>query len=287
MNEMQEDKIHHYTDINTLALILKYQTIRFNRLDRVDDIAEGKAFSELKLEKFFFVSCWTHDSNESLPQWNMYTRDMAGVRISLPKKMFDYKPIVVPENIKNSFQQGTMISPIPFKSIFGDKYFIPPIFLNEDHFGREVKYDKDFIKKKNDAIKFKISPKGEIVGIISDPTGIATLKSPDWEFQREYRFVLLIFPSLPSSMDDHFFEQFNIKVPNIIATSLYKGEGPELDYFDVKLSQAVIDNMQITTGPLCTEGDYLTVEALIEKYSKYGSIIKSKFEGTIRRPLSK
>ena len=48
----------------------------------------GLKTDKLKLEKFFFVSCWAHDPNESLPQWNMYTRDMAGVRISLPKKMF-------------------------------------------------------------------------------------------------------------------------------------------------------------------------------------------------------
>lgn len=31
-------KIYHYTNIEALALILKNQTIRFNRLDKVDDI---------------------------------------------------------------------------------------------------------------------------------------------------------------------------------------------------------------------------------------------------------
>ena len=33
-------KIYHYTNIEALALILKNQTIRFNRLDKVDDIEE-------------------------------------------------------------------------------------------------------------------------------------------------------------------------------------------------------------------------------------------------------
>ena len=36
--------IYHYTNIETLALILKNKTIRFNRLDRVDDISEGESF---------------------------------------------------------------------------------------------------------------------------------------------------------------------------------------------------------------------------------------------------
>lgn len=34
-------KIYHYTSIQTLALILHYKTMRFNRLDRVDDIEEA------------------------------------------------------------------------------------------------------------------------------------------------------------------------------------------------------------------------------------------------------
>lgn len=33
--------IHHYTNIETLSLILKNRTLRFNRLDRVDDPEES------------------------------------------------------------------------------------------------------------------------------------------------------------------------------------------------------------------------------------------------------
>jgi len=280
---MPTDEIHHYTDINTLALILKHQTIRFNCLDNVDDITEGDAFSQLKLEKFFFVSCWTYDRNESLPQWNMYTTDMAGIRVTLPKKMFDYKPLIVPKAYKNVIQQGSLISPIPFERIFGGNYFVLPIFLNEDHFGRKVEYDPNFVERKNQAINLDVSPT-EFKGQISDPTGIAALKSPDWEFQREYRFVLFIVPSLPASEDENFLEQFYKKIPDIVATSLYKGQGPDLAFFDVNLSQSAIGCIKITTGPLCTEGDYLTAEALLDKHSPNGTIVRSKFEGTIRKP---
>lgn len=34
-------RIYHYTSIETLALILDNQKIRFNRLDRVDDLEES------------------------------------------------------------------------------------------------------------------------------------------------------------------------------------------------------------------------------------------------------
>ena len=51
-------KIYHYTNIEALALILKNQTIRFNRLDKVDDIEEGNAESwGVKFCKYVFVSC--------------------------------------------------------------------------------------------------------------------------------------------------------------------------------------------------------------------------------------
>ena len=35
-------KIHHYTSIETLEMILKNKSIKFNRLDQVDDKAEYK-----------------------------------------------------------------------------------------------------------------------------------------------------------------------------------------------------------------------------------------------------
>jgi hypothetical protein len=159
---MKIEKLHHYTDINTLSLILKNRTIRFNRLDRVDDVTEGESFKKLKLEKFFFVSCWTYDHNETLPQWNMYTPGMAGVRITLPPKMFDYKPIDFPPAI-NHFKTGDFISPVPFEKIFAKKFFIPPMFLNDEHFGRKVdivlnmkgKKMKPFILKLNQTVALK------------------------------------------------------------------------------------------------------------------------------------
>ena len=50
-------QIHHYTSIETLALILKHKTIRFNRLDQVDDMEESMNGSETtgtKLRQYNF-----------------------------------------------------------------------------------------------------------------------------------------------------------------------------------------------------------------------------------------
>jgi hypothetical protein len=94
----KDDVIYHYTNIRTLSLILKYKTLRFNRLDHVDDVSEAKIYGEYDFAKNIFVSCWTDCETESIPQWHMYTDQMAGVRISLPKDLFDYIPYQFPRH---------------------------------------------------------------------------------------------------------------------------------------------------------------------------------------------
>ena len=280
---MGTDMVHHYTDIRTLALILRNRTIRFNRLDQVDDITEGDAFTRLKLEKFFFVSCWTQDREESLPQWNMYTTDMAGVRISLPKRLFKYQPLVIPTGREN-IEHPNFISPIPFERIFADNYLILPNFLSEEHFGRAVVYVDDFIERKNDAIKVSVDPNGVFEAQINDPTGIAALKSRAWAFQNEFRFVLFILPPVPLQSGTIFSKEFSDRIANVAASSLYHGRGPNFDFFDVDMDPLVLRSEIVTTGPLCTEGDRLIVESLMEKYAPSASVESSKFQGTIRRP---
>ena len=59
--------LYHYTTIDTLALILKNKTIRFNRLDKVDDVEEDAFSNGVHLGQYIFVSCWTKNSEESIP----------------------------------------------------------------------------------------------------------------------------------------------------------------------------------------------------------------------------
>jgi hypothetical protein len=277
---MIED-IFHYTEIDTLALILENKTIRFNRLDRVDDISEGKGFKKLKLEQFFFVSCWTYDQEESIPQWHMYTDKMSGVRLKLPVKLFDVRKIEVPESYK-PLMHGEIYSPIPFEKIFTNTHFILTNFMVSEHFERVVEYNKDFIKLKNDAIN--ISNIGDSFNAqIHDPSRIASLKSPDWAFQKEFRFVLMILPSFPNTgISDKLWQE---KIPNFIANALYNGKGSELEYFDIDINHQVLDSIEITLGPCCSPGKKIIVESLLKKYSKNGVLKESKHMGQIRNKM--
>jgi hypothetical protein len=278
------DFIHHYTDLNTLALILKHNTIRFNRLDRVDDVSEGSSFSKVDLSQFFFISCWTHALNESIPQWNMYTKEMAGVRIGLPRKMFK-SHLLKPADSKNVSQQGKIFSPIPFEKMFGEQYMILPNMMNEKDFCRAVEYDEDYVELKNNSIKANLSDSGNFDFSMQDPTRAACLKSPDWKFQEEYRFVLLILPSSDKIPNNPFDPRFADIMPSFIAQKLCLGEGSDLSYFDIELNPEILKELVVTTGPKCSEGDKILVEALVNLYTPKATIQPSKFEGTIRNSL--
>ena len=172
---MSIDIIHHYTTIESLKAIVKNRTIRFKRLDRVDDMSEETSFVRLKLAPFFFVSSWTSSSEESIPMWDRYGAKMSGVRLSLPKRMFDHRPIEVPPEISPS-RQESFSSPLPFEDIFGEQHPVLPMFLNDKHFERQVEYDANFAKMKNEAIEIRHEANGKIAMTIHDPAGIASIK---------------------------------------------------------------------------------------------------------------
>lgn len=277
---MEINLIHHYTNIDTLALILKNKTIRFNRLDRLDDISEGESFNILKLSTFLFVSCWTYDQEENIPQWNMYTERMTGVRISLPKNFFNYQPLKKPEDYpyRIDIEEG-ITSPIPFEKMFGESYMIAPNFINNiDKFGKEVEYCKDYKERKNSLINVMYGTDNKSISQIKlgPSTEIACFKDTMWSFQKEFRFVLVIFPILKDKPITEETLEFQKR-------RLSEGKGPDLTYFDVDINPKIFNKIQITIGPLCTESEIILVESLLEKYAPSGTISKSKFTGTIRK----
>ena len=61
------DYLFHYTSVDILALILKNRTIRFNSLDRMDDLQEQETADIKNVGQFCYISFWTDDEEESIP----------------------------------------------------------------------------------------------------------------------------------------------------------------------------------------------------------------------------
>jgi hypothetical protein len=58
--------LFHYTSIETLALILSTRKLRFNRLDRVNDMGEAQSLDYPKAQTLVFASCWTAADREQI-----------------------------------------------------------------------------------------------------------------------------------------------------------------------------------------------------------------------------
>ena len=283
---MEINTVHHYTDINTLALILKHQTIRLNRLDGVDDISESEAYKKVDLAKYLFVSCWTYVDEESIPQWYMYTDNMAGVRITFPRKFFKYRPIDFPSGVEK-FVEGEKIAPVPYERIFADHYIILPIFLSPEQIERKVEYVESVEEQYENLIRVKRNPNGIDGYKFKEIHKLAKFKNKAWSFQKEYRYVMFILPSVPPNPETGpFGKEFGSRLAPHLDHHLSNGLGPGLDYFDLDIELNVLNNIKVTLGPLCSEGDKLIVKSLIDNYTDNGEVEESKLAGTIRNPKS-
>ncbi|MBA4319244.1 MAG: hypothetical protein C0412_12655 [Flavobacterium sp.] len=160
---MTEEKyLYHYTTIEKLALILNKQTIRFNRLDQVDDLRESTSFGKINLSKYLFVSCWTDVIEENLALWSMYSNGMTGVRISLPIDPFNYQPLQK-HPFLNIKMEEPIVSFLPIEEIFTNEYVVNAIgILKKDLFIKKVLYidEKQLIEIRNRSINALIDEKG-------------------------------------------------------------------------------------------------------------------------------
>ncbi len=274
------DRIFHNTSIDTLALILKSRRIRFSRLDRVDDSREAPTIQGIHFSKYFFVSCWTGEKRESIPQWQLYTEKMTGVRIELPSYPFREKHLTPPPSWLNTRTQGLMTSPLDFGEMFGPSHMVLPMFLNRDYFAGRVEYLAD-VADVDERYKSAVSFSSNNLAI-SRPFDLVRLKTIDWAFQDEYRFALFVLPSLPLPPDGPANAGFCNALPQHIANSFQTGRDPGITYLDVDLTESALYELVVTTGPLCLPGAKLCVDSLVKQYAPLGRVQGSSLEGRIR-----
>lgn len=161
--------IHHYTSIENLALILKYKTLRFKRLDLLDDKLEGGDFSVYNPLKYIFSSCWSKSIKENIPLWNMYSPIESRVRLTIDEKVDFFNEYAIPirniltmcysENKElNSIIENGLSSPFnengmdlkfrnsPLKpNKFCNEDYSVKIELNKDIFHEDVIYNDNYL----------------------------------------------------------------------------------------------------------------------------------------------
>lgn len=279
---MSVDSIYHYTSIESLALILKTRKLRFTRLDGVDDVREAQAHAGIDFGKFFFISCWTQQAEESIPQWSMYSREMQGVRLQLPEFPFSNDPLRPKPGWGGIEWQGDLLSPLSFEALWGPSYFIVPMFLKREHFAGPVEYVTDVADVYARSIHKEVRFDGRVDLKIDGLPLLPRRKSAEWSFQKEYRFSLFVLPSLPVSSLGPGAPQFFESVGQHMSSSFINNVDPGIGFVDVPLSDQALQSLVVRTGPLATPGGKACVEALVAQFAPGARVEQSALFGAIR-----
>jgi len=193
-----------------------------------------------------------------------------------------YRPLS-PDPKYNVIQQGTIYAPIPFEKILNDNYMILPNFFKKDEILRKVHYVDDPSVYLKNVVELRTRPDGITNMTLKRVNDFATYKQKVWSFQEEVRFVLFIQPTIPIPPDGFSNEQYLRELPGHMMNSIIKGNGPNLLDFYVDIDPDVLENIVVTLGPLCNEGDEVVVDSLLRKYTNHGVLKKSELTGTIRK----
>lgn len=274
-------KIYHYTSIETLALILKSKSIRFNRLDNVDDLEEsmyGSGPKNQNLSKYIFVSCWTKSEEENLALWKMYA-GYNGIRIGLDENLFVSYPNT------------------PFDTI---ESFYKDIF----HFGPDYCAAQQNNLTKLEEVKYIDSPRfavNDLVSISGNTLSIKTsnwglVKSKEWAIQQESRFRIQTLPlnyayvksysaEILNTMDRMVLTKAIIEVIPAIVRSIEEDYKPQTSELFMPIKDDALNNMEIMMGPQTSDAQRLIVEALVQDLSNI-TLTDSKFKGKVKGKFS-
>lgn len=267
--------LYHYTSINTLAYILQNKQILFNSLINVDDLEEQITLDKDIWAKYCFVSCWSANSRESIPMWEMYSSGMQGVRIRLPSDLF------LPYSISYSDFAHALNMPLRAdansEEIVNDNEFMKSVVPPELYFSKECSFigSNKLIPQKieytdNISLLFP-TVKVENENQVNLFWGlIGKYKRKCWSFQKEWRFILTANPfsikNIPgyALLETLGVPQFSDALKNTIMSC------PDLSFSRIKLKidETKLVNIKIVLGPKTSLADQIIVEALCEKYIK-------------------
>lgn len=269
--------LYHYTNIESLALILKNRTIRFNSLDKMDDLQEQETGDIKNAGQFCYVSSWTEDDIESIPMWNLYSSLDAGVRIKLRKFPFkEYENTIealsaVTKTSVATSDGNSIKSIIPLTEILSKGFFSPQAMGKQDAILFKVEYTQDAEK-----LYPKLhSNKGEDSSLAFGKLG--KFKNVYWSFQKEWRYILYFLPMNINQSPQNIFKNLQL-----MANRLFLGlEKQPFPHYDMFIDDEAFFDMEITLSPKISMGNRTIVENLIDKYNPQAIIKDSTLLGLI------
>lgn len=257
-------KLFHYTTIDTLALILDSKSIKFSRLDQLDDKQESEPFAEFNPLQYIFSASFTDDPKESIPMWKMYANMQTGIRIEFDSHTM-FKPTLKNIVIPNHNHEVAEFPPIIYTAlnvndVLNSDYALAYWSTNEEDSIcqciklKKILYINNFQDKYKSLIEILTSVEdGKLSRNIKyNPTNFGFYKSEYWAFQQEVRLLIYAVPFAKNT------EEINKIVAN---------ERPlKSTMILVPLADECLQNLSITLSPKVSNSSRLIVKALLSKY---------------------
>jgi hypothetical protein len=266
--------LYHYTNIDTLALILEHKTFRLSSLMNMDDKQECMSRDNINIGKYIFTSCWTPNRDESIPMWYMYTSKSDGVRIGMRSNCFKEYPITKTEikslypGMNVSGQENSFLIFFPVEEFMKQDFCCFPFIQEQLLIPITYTEDESLL---NPTV---IEREGSKFHVAFDKIG--RFKNKSWEFQQEWRYKMSVMPfsieeamSKPDAIGQELIKRIlldNYKIP---------------DYIDLDLSDNGLKSLEITTSPFMSVGNKDIVNLLVNVYCPNAKLIDSALEGLV------
>lgn len=144
---------------------------------------------------------------------------------------------------------------------------------------KKIQYVSDVNESIRDLV-IKTPYPSNLLGISVNISKFGLYKQERWSFEKEIRFVLVIFPGKKYFDKDSFKQALDGF--NMFFNAWNNGLIPSISYYDMHLKENVFDNMEITLSPAMPEPSRIIVESLIKQYAPHASIKVSSLEGKVR-----
>lgn len=263
--------LYHYTNLQTLALILKNRTLRLNSLTRMDDKQECLTSDVGKLGRFFFVSCWTDDPTESIPMWKMYAILDSGVRIGLPPNPFMWELIPV----------GHVADAVGIQDVQEREKYVALLITATDlakgFFSTQLGAKSLLYRVDYDDDKERLVPR-----IIRDQNTLefgdfGLVKHTGWEFQQEWRYLPPLLP--PRQAGD--MRTISERLPMIFEGMKSGTLAMPIDHYDLRLDPRALAHIEITCSPEMSAGNRVLFDTIVEKYCPHVTLKPSTLADTL------
>jgi len=247
--------LYQYTSVESLEKILSSRTLRFSRLDTVNDPEEATASDVPKASTSIFVSCWSSNEIEQIPMWSMYGQNFCGVRMRLPANMFKgrHEPIIFDKGgaITTVDESYTIVRKAPAMQTTGRAIIGPnKIYYNDDPAYRARKL---------------VHRRGGVANYY--PYDIGMVKGADWSHEEEWRFRIAALSFETQFPDDTYLNEVTLD---------FEEYPVETQALFVPLDESALDELEITIGPKADGTVVVDVGNMLSKFAPRADLVRSQ-----------